>query len=66
MSILDELCVNTIRARSIDAVEKAHSGHPGMPLGAATMAYVVWTRFLRHNPRDPNWADRDRFIGHVH
>src|SRR6058998_432571 len=55
-------CINAIRALSIDAVEKAHSGHPGMPLGAAAMAYVLWTRFLRHNPRNPQWPDRDRFI----
>jgi len=55
-------CINAIRALSIDAVEKARSGHPGMPLGAATMAYVLWTRHLRHNPRNPKWADRDRFV----
>src|SRR5438128_2422680 len=62
MSTLDDLCVNTIRTLSIDAVEKAHSGHPGLPLGAAAMAYVLWTRFLHHNPANPNWPDRDRFI----
>src|SRR3977135_3421239 len=50
---LDELCVNTIRALSIDAVQKANSGHPGLPLGAAPMAYVLWTRFMRYNPRNP-------------
>src|SRR5262250_1731062 len=54
-------CINAIRALSIDAVEKARSGHPGLPLGAATMAYVLWTRHLRHNPRNPHWPDRDRF-----
>jgi transketolase len=59
---LEELCINTIRTLSIDAVEHAHSGHPGMPLGAATMAYVLWTRHLRHNPKNPKWPDRDRFV----
>ena len=58
----DQLCINTIRMLSIDAVQKAHSGHPGMPMGAATMAYVVWTRHLRHNPTNPTWPDRDRFV----
>ncbi len=59
---LDELCVNTIRTLSIDAVQQANSGHPGAPLGLAEAAYVLWTRFLKHNPRNPNWPDRDRFI----
>src|SRR5881275_2268288 len=59
---LDQLCINTIRALSLDAVQKAESGHPGLPLGAAPMAYVLWTRFLRHNPRDPKWRGRDRFL----
>ncbi len=59
---LDELCINTIRTLSMDAVEKAKSGHPGMPMGAAPMAYVLWTRFLRHNPGDPAWPNRDRFV----
>jgi transketolase len=59
---LDELCVDTIRTLSIDTVQKANSGHPGLPLGAAPMAYVLWQRHLRHNPRDPHWADRDRFV----
>ena len=58
----DELCINTIRMLSIDAVQRAQSGHPGMPMGAATMAYVLWTRHLRHNPRNPSWPDRDRFV----
>ena len=62
MDKLDELCVNTIRMLSVDCVEKANSGHPGMPMGAATMAYVLWTRFLRHNPVNPDWPDRDRFV----
>jgi transketolase len=59
---LDELCVNTIRMLAVDAVEKANSGHPGLPMGAASMAYVLWTRHLRHDPRDPLWPDRDRFV----
>jgi len=59
---LDKLCVNSIRTLSIDAIQKASSGHPGMPLGAAPMAYVLWTRFLKHNPANPRWFDRDRFI----
>ena len=59
---LDELCINTIRFLSVDAVQKADSGHPGLPLGAAAMAYVLWTRFLRHSPTDPNWFNRDRFV----
>ena len=59
---LDELSVNTIRFLSVDAVQKANSGHPGLPLDAAPMAYVLWTKFLKHNPRDPQWFDRDRFI----
>src|SRR6476660_931420 len=59
---LDELCVNTIRMLSIDAVQKANSGHPGLPLGAAAMAYTLWTRFLKHNPSNPDWFDRDRFV----
>jgi len=59
---LDALCVNTIRTLSIDAVQKANSGHPGLPLGAAPMAYVLWQRHLAHNPADPHWPDRDRFV----
>ncbi|MFQ5485496.1 MAG: transketolase [Desulfobacterales bacterium] len=62
MTELDNLCVNTIRMLSADGVEKANSGHPGMPMGAAAMAYVLWTRFLRHNPANPKWPNRDRFI----
>src|SRR5256885_1467371 len=58
---LDQLAINTTRTLSMDAVQKANSGHPGLPLGAAPMAYVLWTRFLRHNPRNPKWPDRDRF-----
>ncbi len=59
---LDELSIDTIRTLSIDAVQKANSGHPGLPLGAAPMAYVLWQRHLRHNPRAPHWPDRDRFV----
>src|SRR2546428_11048680 len=59
---LDQLAINTIRFLSVDAVEKANSGHPGLPLGAAPMAYVLWTRHLRFNPKDPRWANRDRFV----
>src|SRR6266699_1059675 len=59
---LDQLCINTIRALAIDAVQKAESGHPGLPLGAAPMAYALWTRFMRYNPRNPKWENRDRFL----
>src|SRR5512132_3866735 len=59
---LDQLCINTIRTLALDAVQKAESGHPGLPLGAAPMAYVLWTRFLRHNPQNPKWDNRDRFL----
>ncbi|HEX7999675.1 MAG TPA: transketolase [Pyrinomonadaceae bacterium] len=58
----DQLCINTIRALALDAVQQAESGHPGLPLGCAPMAYVLWTRFMRHNPRNPKWANRDRFL----
>jgi len=59
---LDQLCVNTIRTLSMDAVQAANSGHPGMPMGMADVAYVLWTKFLKHNPSNPEWFDRDRFI----
>src|SRR5947209_12117946 len=59
---LEQLCINTIRALSLDAVQKAESGHPGLPLGAAPLAYVLWTRFLRFNPKNPKWQGRDRFL----
>ena len=59
---LDTLCINTLRFLSVDAVQKANSGHPGLPLGAAAMAYVLWTRFLKHHPANPRWPDRDRFV----
>ncbi len=59
---LQELATNTIRTLSMDAVQKANSGHPGLPMGAAAMAYTLWTRHLRHNPTNPTWANRDRFV----
>jgi transketolase len=59
---LDQLCINTIRMLAVDAVERAKSGHPGMPMGTAALAYVLWTRFLKHNPANPQWPDRDRFV----
>jgi transketolase len=61
-SRLDRLSIDTIRFLSVDAVQKADSGHPGLPLDAAPMAYVLWTRFLRHHPANPTWFDRDRFV----
>jgi len=61
-SKIDELCINTIRFLAVDAIQKANSGHPGTPLGATPMTYVLWDRFLKHNPEDPEWPDRDRFI----
>src|SRR5512143_3759015 len=59
---IDELSINTIRTLSMDAVQKANSGHPGMPMGAAPMAYVLWTRYLKYNPKNPKWLNRDRFV----
>src|SRR5687768_10983826 len=59
---IDTLSINTIRTLSLDAVQKAESGHPGLPLGMAPTAYVLWTKFLRHNPKNPKWFNRDRFI----
>ena len=59
---LDELCVNTLRFLAVDMVQRADSGHPGLPMGAAAMAYALWTRFLKFNPTDPAWANRDRFV----
>ena len=61
-SKLQELAINTIRFLSADAVQRANSGHPGMPMGAAAMAYTLWTRYLRFNPKNPDWWDRDRFV----
>jgi transketolase len=59
---LDQLCVNTIRTLAMDGVQKANSGHPGLPMGMADVAYVLWTQFLRHNPANPDWPNRDRFV----
>ncbi|MCG8373197.1 MAG: hypothetical protein MI700_06670 [Balneolales bacterium] len=59
---LDLLCAHTIRTLSMDGVQKANSGHPGMPMGMADVAYVLWTKYLKHNSNNPNWVDRDRFI----
>lgn len=59
---IDELCINTIRFLAVDAVEKAQSGHPGMPMGDAAMAYVLWSKALKHNPKNPQWSNRDRFV----
>ncbi len=59
---LDKLCINTIKTLSIDAVQKANSGHPGAPMGLAHVAYLIWTRFLRHSPANPEWPGRDRFV----
>ena len=59
---LDLLCINTLRFLSVDMVQKADSGHPGLPLGAAPLAYVLWTRWLKANPKNPDWIDRDRFV----
>lgn len=61
-AVLDRLAIDTIRTLAIDAVQRANSGHPGAPMGAAPMAYVLWTRFLRHAPTRPRWPDRDRFV----
>ena len=61
-SELEQKCINTIRFLALDAVQKANSGHPGMPLGAAAMGFTLWDRFLKHNPQDPTWPNRDRFI----
>lgn len=62
MTDLDQLSINTLRFLSADGVQKANSGHPGLPMGAAAMAYVLWTKFLKHNPQSPHWPDRDRFV----
>ena len=61
-TMLDQLSINTIRMLAVDAVETASSGHPGMPMGTAALAYVLWMRFLKHNPANPQWPDRDRFV----
>ena len=59
---IDDQCINTIRTLAIDAIEAANSGHPGAPMGLAPAAYVLWTRILNHNPQNPKWPDRDRFV----
>ena len=59
---IEQLAINTLRFLAVDAVEKAKSGHPGLPMGMADAAFVLWTRFLRYQPRDPGWPDRDRFV----
>ena len=59
---LDQLCVNVVRVLSMDAVQKANSGHPGAPMGLAPLGYLLFTRHLRHNPANPGWLDRDRFV----
>jgi len=59
---LDNLCINTIRTLAMDSVQKANSGHPGAPMGLAPLAYLLWTKFLKYNPRDPEWHNRDRFV----
>ncbi|MGZ6241763.1 MAG: transketolase [Candidatus Binataceae bacterium] len=61
-SNIDQLCINSIRVLAIDAVQKANSGHPGMPMGMAPIAYLLWTRFMRYNPANPHWFGRDRFV----
>src|SRR5678815_3971594 len=61
-SPIDQRCIDTLRFLAVDAVQHADSGHPGMPLGAMPMAYVLWDRHLKHNPRNPGWTDRDRFV----
>ena len=62
LNTIDNTCVNTIRTLAMDAVQAANSGHPGAPMGLAAAAYLLWTRFLKHNPANPDWADRDRFV----
>ena len=59
---IDMLSIDSIRTLSIDAIEKANSGHPGMPMGAAPMAYTLWTRYMNINPKNPEWFNRDRFV----
>src|SRR5262245_20547124 len=59
---LDRLAINTIRFLAVDAVEKANSGHPGLPMGMADVGYALFTRFMRHDPADPKWPGRDRFV----
>ena len=62
MAQIDKLCADAIRVLSAEAVQKAKSGHPGMPMGAADMAYELWAIQMKHNPKDPKWINRDRFV----
>ena len=62
MNTIDNLAINSIRILSADAIQKANSGHPGLPLGSAPMAYELWAHHMNHNPANPEWANRDRFI----
>src|SRR3954452_22270653 len=62
MDAIANIAVNTIRTLSLDAVQKANSGHPGLPMGSAPMAYVLFQKYMKHNPKDPHWPNRDRFV----
>ena len=62
MKVIEQKAINTIRFLAVDAIEKAKSGHPGLPMGGAPMAYTLWSRFLQHSPSDPQWPNRDRFV----
>ena len=62
MTSMDKRCIDTIRVLAADTVQKAKSGHPGAPMGMAPMAYALWQKEMRHNPKNPNWANRDRFV----
>ena len=59
---LDTLCINSIRMLAVDAINKSKSGHPGLPMGCAPMGYALWDKFLHHNPKNPKWFNRDRFV----
>ena len=59
---IQELCINSISFLAVDAIEKSKSGHPGLPMGAAPMAFVLWDSFMRYNPKNPQWFNRDRFV----
>src|SRR5882672_6452456 len=59
---IEQLSIDTVRVLSVDAVQKANSGHPGMPMGAAPMGHVLWSKYMRYNPKDPHWPNRDRFV----
>ena len=61
-SNIDKICINTIRTLAMDAIQKANSGHPGAPMGLAPAAYMLWTKILKYNPKNPQWHDRDRFV----